>query len=205
MRALILVVALAVMTTLAAECRAGILIATTKLDGPSEFPPVASPGEGFAKVIFDTDAHTLRVIISFRKLLGVITVAHIHARVSPSADPPVVGVATTVPTFPGFPTGVTKGFYDRTFDTTLASTFNPAFINANGGTPAGAEAALFAAIEAGEAYVNLHTNLFPAGEIRGFLNPIPEPASVVLFLLGTVGVAGWVRRRRASGATNRKA
>ena len=44
-------------------------------------------------------------------------------------------VATGVPTFLGFPTGVTNGYYDHTFDLTLASSFNPAYVTANGGTP----------------------------------------------------------------------
>ena len=52
-------------------------------------------------------------------------------------------VATTTPTFPGFPPGVTSGTYDNTLDTSLASAFNPAFVTDHGGTAAGAETALF--------------------------------------------------------------
>jgi hypothetical protein len=40
--------------------------------------------------------------------------------------------------------GVMDGTYSMLFDTTLASTYNPAFVTANGGTVAAAEAALFA-------------------------------------------------------------
>jgi hypothetical protein len=42
-------------------------------------------------------------------------------------------------------------------------------VTANGGTTAGAEAALLAGLEAGQAYLNIHTTMFPGGEIRGFL------------------------------------
>jgi hypothetical protein len=45
--------------------------------------------------------------------------------------------------------GVMDGTYSMVFDTTLASTYNPAFVTANGGTVAAAEAALFAGMIAG--------------------------------------------------------
>jgi len=54
-----------------------------------------------------------------------------------------------------------------------ASSYNPAYITNNGGTPASAWAALRTAIAAGKAYLNIHSNLFPGGEIRGFLNLCP--------------------------------
>src|SRR5258706_5199324 len=114
----------------------------TYLDGLSEFPVNASPGVGTAFVDIDTVAHTLHVNVVFSGLTAGVTAAHIHCCVSPSAAPPTASVATTTPTFPGFPSGVTSGTYDMTFDTTQASTFRAGFITANGGTPAGAEAVL---------------------------------------------------------------
>lgn len=105
--------------------------------GDFENPPTGSPGTGTATVTFDTTAHTLRVQVSFGGLIGTTTAAHIHCCV---AAPGNAGVATQTPSFTGFPLGVTSGTMDTTFDTTLASSFNPAFITANGGTVAGAEA-----------------------------------------------------------------
>jgi len=106
-------------------------------------------------------------------------------------------VATTVPTFPGFPLGVTSGTYNDTLDLTQASSFNPAFVTANGGTPASAEAALAAALAADKAYLNIHTTVSPGGEISGFLEPVPEPASIMVWsLLGTLAIGlSWSRRR----------
>src|SRR5688572_22118433 len=96
-----------------------------------------------------------------------VTASHIHAA---TAVPGVgtAGVATTVPTFTGFPSGVTAGDYDRVFDMTLASSYNPAYITANGGTPASAFAALKTALNNGTSYFNIHTTAFMPGEIRGF-------------------------------------
>ena len=50
----------------------------------------------------------------------------------------------------------------------LAS-YNPTFVAANGGTAASAAKALLAGIQAGQAYLNIHSMMFPGGEIRGFL------------------------------------
>jgi uncharacterized protein (TIGR03382 family) len=82
---------------------------------------------------------------------------------------------------------------DQTLDMTLASSYNPSYITANGGTPASAEAALFAAIAQGRAYLNIHSNTFPGGEIRGFL-VIPSPGGAALLGLG--GLVALRRRRR---------
>lgn len=138
------------------------------LDGASESPPNASPGTGFTQVDIDAIAHTMHVHVEFLGLLGTNTACHIHgATAVPGTG--TAGVATVTPTFTGFPGGVTVGVYDNTFDTTLASSWNAAYITAHGGTPAGAEAALFASIAAGTAYLNLHSTVVPGGEIRGFL------------------------------------
>lgn len=136
-----------------------------------------SPGTGTAEAIVDTSAQTLTMMISFSNLTSGTTASHIHCCVAP---PGTAGVATTVPSFPGFPLGVTSGTYDDTLDLTSAATYNPAFVTANGGTVSSAEAALLAGMAADMAYVNIHTTNFPGGEISGFLTATPEPASFVL-------------------------
>jgi hypothetical protein len=50
----------------------------------------------------------------------------------------------------------------------------------------------------GEAYLNIHTSQFPAGEIRGFLAAVPEPASWAMMLIGLCGVGMLLRRRTSS-------
>ena len=65
---------------------------------------------------------------------------------------------------------MTSGTYDHTFNMADASSYNPAFVSAQGGV-ANAAAALLAGLQAGRAYMNIHTQRFGGGEVRGFLAP----------------------------------
>jgi CHRD domain len=166
------------------------------LTGSLEVPPTGSPGTGFATVVIDPVANTMHVDVTFNGLEADTTASHIHCCLAFPLETGVsVGVATTVPTFPGFPLGVTAGTYSHNFDLLDPATYNPAFVTLEGGTIALAEAALVAGIEDKETYLNIHTTLFPKGEIRGFL--IPEPASSILLISALLGLAaGWRRRQR---------
>ena len=177
----------------AAPSLATVFSYSASLSGPAEFPANLSPGTGTALVDYDNVAHTLRVQVTFSGLLGNVTASHIH---SATAVPGTgtAGVATTTPTFTGFPSGVTSGTYDHTFDMTLSSSWNAAFITNNGGTPASAEAALASGLAAGKAYLNIHTSQFGGGEIRGFL--VPEPGTLVLAAAGALALLPLRRRRK---------
>ena len=142
------------------------------LSGPAEAPPNNSPGTGTGLITIDAVANTMRVQATFSGLVAGVTAAHIHAPTA-VAGTGTAGVATTLPTFTGFPSGVTAGTYDQTFNMLLASSYNPTYVTNNGGTTASAFAALRTAIAAGRAYLNIHSSTFPGGEIRGFLNLCP--------------------------------
>jgi hypothetical protein len=161
---------------------------------------VSSPATGSGTAGYDDLAHTLALSCSFSGLLGTTTASHIHG---PTLSPYTgnASVATTTPTFALFPLGVTSGTYFNVLDLTLASSYNPSFVTANGGTTAGAEAALAAAIASGKTYWNIHTSFAGGGEIRGFLTPVPEPSSLALaglFAAAAIGRA-WGRKARLAG------
>ncbi|QBQ39327.1 CHRD domain-containing protein [Pseudoduganella plicata] len=168
---------------------------TTALSGTAEAPPNESPGTGTATVGFDIDTHTLVIDVTFSGLIGMTTAAHIHCCTAIPGEG-TAGVATQVPNFVDFPLGVTAGVYSHVFDTSLAGTWNQAFINAHGGTTAGAEAALLAGLDSGSAYFNIHSTAAPGGEIRGFLQPVPEPATVAMLALGAPLMLALARRRK---------
>src|SRR5215213_11581311 len=114
-----------------AMAKADTIVLTTTLTGSQEVPPSGSPGIGSALVTLDTVTNLLTVNVSFAGLGNPTIASHIHCCAPPGTN---AIVATTVPTFPGFPLGVTSGTYLMTFDLTAASTYNPAFITAHGGT-----------------------------------------------------------------------
>src|SRR6266496_6302916 len=162
---------------------------TANLIGANEVPPSGSPGSGHATVVLDPVANTLHVDVTFSGLEAGTTMSHIHCCLaSPGATGINVGVATTTPTFPGFPLGVTAGTYTHDFSLLDPGTYNPAFVTLEGGTILSARNALVAGIEAGETYLNIHTSLFPGGEIRGFL--VPEASTLLLLSSGLAGLAG---------------
>jgi hypothetical protein len=159
-------------------------IATATLLGKNENPPNASPGTGFIQVDFsNAKPNQLHVHEVFSGLEKPATAAHIHIAPVGLNGPVVLPFSAAS----GFPTGSSSGVYDAILtdkDINTASGFT--------------FAQLIAAIEAGNAYANIHTAVFPGGEIRGQLvaQTVPEPASLMLASLGTLGLIACLGRKR---------
>lgn len=160
--------------------------------GALESPPNASPGTSL--VTIDLSGTKMFVDLPFRDLDGSSTAAHIHCCTS-SAFTGTAGVAVPLQ---DFPLGVTAGSYNTAIALDDPSFWDPAFVSAHGGTVAGATSAFVDGINANEAYVNIHTDLYPDGEIRGWLvaaPPVPETAEWSMLAVGLAGLM-WMSRRR---------
>ena len=164
MRRSTLVAAMALMGVLPPVAHAQIFKA--QMTGGAEVPPVATTGSGTVVVALNSTTHDMTIKSIFDGLVSNTAIAHIHCCV---AHPGAAGVATTIPSFVGFPTGLRSGTFNNVYNMLLAGTWNPAFITANGGTPAGAEARFVSGMNAGQSYFNIHTVMFGGGEIRGNL------------------------------------
>jgi len=123
---------------------------TATLQGTQEVPPTASPATGAATVALDAAETTITVNVTFSGLTGTTTAAHIHAPAPPGTNAPVVITLTA------FPLGVTSGTYTNSFAITAGQVSD---------------------LRAGLSYLNIHTNTFPGGEIRGQLTEVIAPTT----------------------------
>lgn len=144
----------------------------------------ADPGTRSGNGIFNMTltGTTLNITGDFGGLSGTFRDAHIHAAALPGANAGVLyGLASQITLSADLKSG--------TINATVQLVDNA---NNRGFT---IEQQL-TQLNEGRWYFNVHSSTFTGGEIRGQINPVPEPSSIALGLLGLGGLALWRARHR---------
>ncbi len=136
---------------------------TAHLAGRNEVPPVDTRAQGQVKVSFD-DAGTTGAFRLITANIQNVTQAHIHCG-PPGANGPVVLFLF------GFVTGGVNVNGILAQGTFTGSNIIPRAPSAVCPGGVGDLAGLIAQVQAGNAYVNVHTVQNPGGEVRGQLQP----------------------------------
>jgi hypothetical protein len=177
---------LALITTLTALATAQAQFSFTANCTPAQDGGGARTGTGAFTLTLS--GSTMTINGNFSGLSGNSTAAHIHG---PSAAFPASG-SVIYDFTPGGLNLATLG--------SPAGTINGTFelIPKVNGTYSVAQQ--MADLNAGLWYVNVHSTTFGGGEIRGVIQPVPEPSTWVLASLGVVGLVllGLRRQRQAA-------
>jgi CHRD domain len=160
----------------AVSSHAATITFNANLLGANETPPIATAGNGVGIFTFDTVAQNITFSLNYSALSSNAQMAHIHF------GPVGVSGPIILPFSPN-PTG-TSGSLSGVL--TSANLINQATSGIVTFTD------IYNAALAGDLYANLHTVLYPAGEIRGQLTPaasaVPEPMTSLLFVSGLLAI-----------------
>lgn len=179
--------ALAALSIGAASASAGIVTTNFMLSGDQEVPPNSSNALGVATIDYDTTADTFDITV----LVVGIGLADLRPA-GPNGTPIHIHLAP-----PGSNGGIVidLGFLASFQQAGLGIEYTATGVAAGGtfGAVNSDPATVQQAFRQGNLYVNIHTNAFPGGEIRGNIPPIPTPATAAL--IGAAGLLAVGRRR----------
>ena len=163
MKTLSVITALFVALAAPTLARAERIAAT--LSGYEEVPVVSTLASGEFRAMIDRDDQNIDYELTYSGLQGTVLQAHIHVAQLSVNGSIVIWLCGTA-TNPG-PAGTQACPQSGTITGTIAAANVIAGATASQQLTAGDLAEVIAAIRVGVAYVNVHTNLSPGGEIRG--------------------------------------
>jgi CHRD domain-containing protein len=142
------------------------------LGGYQETPSISSTGTANFTADVAKDGQSVDWKVSYAALEGNIAQSHIHFGQRGVAGGISVFLCTNLGNGPAG-TQLCPGLHDGT----ISGTFRPVDVigPAAQGITAGEWDELMNAIDAGKAYANIHSNIWPAGEIRAQLNETGNP------------------------------
>lgn len=145
--------------------------AVTRLRAFNEVPALNTPGGGFFTATISEDGSELNWELSYFNMRGNVTQAHLHFAQKDVNGGIVVFLCSNLGNGP---------FGTQTCPTdngTVSGTIRAIDITgaASQGVPQGDLAAVLRGMRAGVIYANVHTDLFPGGEIRGQVQFTPTP------------------------------
>ena len=141
-----------------AAASAQVVVASATLGGGDETPILLSGAAGTAEVAIDTTAKEFAVTLRIFNIPTTTTAGHIHVGSKGIAGPVVID-------FPAIA--------GRLGDFVTTFRVGEAAFRANAAIGINTIDDVIQAVANGNAYVNIHTTTFPAGEIRGQLVPKP--------------------------------
>ena len=157
------VVAFGATASLANDKRKREEVVSAKLVGIQEVPALSTPARGRFRAVIDEDSGMITYTVSYENLVGLVQQSHIHfgqkgvnGGISVFLCSNLGNGPAGTPACPASPAEVTGTF-------TSAAIIGPA----TQGIAAGELSELIEAIRSGVAYANVHSTVYPAGEIRG--------------------------------------
>lgn len=152
------------------------------LTGSQETPPNSSLAVGFGTIVLN-DARTAATLsLQWSGLTGSVTALHIHLGAPGVSGQRLLDFSST---------GGSNGSISN-----VAWVFQP--VTTATGTVISVTDQVNALL-AGNIYFNIHSTGFTGGEIRGQVNEVPEPMTLVLLGTGLAGIAARLRKRKSAG------
>lgn len=165
--------ALAALVALGTASQAAVWTLSTMMTGGQEVPPNSSTASGMFTGTYNDVTNTLTVtMFHFDQFASPLTAAHVHRGATGSNGG--VFVNFNAPTNFSLAGGMWSYVGPSTFT--------------------GISEADEANIIAGNSYINVHSQQFPGGEIRGQIQAVPEPATIAALGLGLIALR---KRRKA--------